>query len=69
MNHLSHICRRAKAEDAIMRKLHGVKPEEERKVIEDDPSIDLKNQMLMDLPHMASAMELRDVTLQKSTAK
>lgn len=64
MNHVNRICRRAKAEDALMRKLHGIDPNEERKVIEDGEDLRSK---LMELPHMASAMELRENTLKPSS--
>ena len=56
MSHLDRICRRAKAEAAIMRKLHCEEGAEERKIIEDNDSIRAK---MMQLPHIASAMELK----------
>jgi len=57
MSHLDRVCRRAKAEAAIMRKLHGCENGEERKVI--DHQDDSLREKIMQLPHIASAMELK----------
>ena len=57
MTHLDRVCRRAKAEAAIMRKLHGCENGEERKVIEGQE--DSLREKIMHLPHIASAMELK----------
>jgi hypothetical protein len=57
MSHLDRVCRRAKAEAAIMRKIHGCENGEERKVI--DGQEDGLREKIMQLPHIASAMELK----------